>query len=314
MRDSKISLDKARLQAARRKKGLTQADVAKLAKISLRTYSEYENKNDTRVSPLVMHNLATSVGCFIHDLWGEIPERALVFPHVTVDTPRFAEWVAEGAFSDLTVIGLPKDIEHREPLIELLKMHEDAEEYENERYSDLMQRKFRSEDCIKLLSGINGDSKDENEKQKSPKVRFAVKNVPSLNCIRDQELHPETNDTVKFQRYEWDVNFSAIIDFQETDFDTKGEYWQYVIGYKYHLPAFYGTGFQVDELSMDEQLEEQRKALNARPEIKSKEEEIDLSAEDIVADTPEVGQPDLVATSKEKLKTNLIIHKKDGNL
>lgn len=41
---------------------------------------------------------------------------------------------------------------------------------------------------------------------------------------------------------------------------------------------------------------------------------VELSAESIVTGTPEVGQPELIATSKEKLETNLILNKKDGNI
>ena len=299
MIDSKMSVDRKRLIAARKRMGLTQADMAKKAKISLRTVSEYENQ-ETRLQQLAMHKLTNSISADPYDLWGEIPERATVFASVTKDITKVATWFADGWFNSLDVIGMPRDVEHRDPLIKILKISEEADKpFQSGRLSDLMLRRFECLDCLSLLSRESVESKAVDNELKLPKVQFAIEHVPQLKCVLDRDINSDTGEEEKFIWYKWSTIVNAYIDFEGTDFDKQGKSYNYVSGYKYHLPAFYDIGFEVDELSIEEQLAEEVKALNARPEIEFKEEEINLSAEDIAAGTPENGQPGVDKDPKE---------------
>ncbi len=299
MRDSRIPLDRKRLIAARKRMGLTQADMAKNAKISLRTVSEYENQEETRLQQLAMHKLTNSISADPYDLWGEIPERASVYASVTKDISKAARWLADGWFNSLDVIGMPRDFEHRDPLIKVLRISEEAKDFQNRKLSDLMLRRFECVDCLNLLSRESAESKAVDSERELPKVQFAIEHVPRLKCVLDRNINSDTGKEENFVQYQWSTLINAYIDFEGTDFDTQGKSYNYVSGYKYHLPAFYDTGFKVEKLSMDELLAEEVRALNARPVIEFKEEEIKLSAENLVAGTPDLGQPAVDRDPKE---------------
>ena len=251
-----IKLDKDRLIRLRKSRKLTQAEVVAKLGISLRRYSDYENvSTETNLSNLEISKLASALSVVVSELWGELPlYSATCFYHQTVGYDAWANAVAIGMFDKLKVDGIPSQKEHRQPLLNLLKMHEShfEENQPDKAESARLQRTFDCEDWVKQLVGYN---LDESAQFTPPKL--LIIRVPKLKIEKHNYHNEMTGAEYDSFGYEWEWDIRAKIDFLGNDPEAHPVSIVYVTGD--HSSLFY-----FDEDGPDVSKEEMRRALESR--------------------------------------------------
>jgi transcriptional regulator with XRE-family HTH domain len=205
MDSESILLDKQRLQSLRKRQQLTQAEVAMLIGVSLRTYSEYENvSKKTRLRPLEIFELARHLNTSISSLWGELPISATVFWRQTSNYALWAKFISTGGFEDVKVNGLPTEDILRKPLLGLIEVFEaDLSSVEDKKLSSMLKRQFECEDHVKALA---------NPTLAAP-ARFLICWVPNLRATPRVDENPQTGEMVEWTEYDWNGHYEAMIDF-----------------------------------------------------------------------------------------------------
>ena len=203
---------------ARKAEKMTQAAAAAELKVSLRTYSKYEDPNSKFfIGELELHRLANALSCNEFQLWAKLPKslKTSCFYYRTSKISRFAEYVGRGYFDELLVSGLPIDTSLREPLIALLKLYEDAKHPSNkdEMQSEAIKRQFLCKDLLDSFSS-GADFPPE----------FLVMNVPLLKISEDWiQDHDGLDANFLGYKFKWIQRSRALIDFNIMDPETRPE-------------------------------------------------------------------------------------------
>lgn len=254
-----IKLDRERLIKIRKSNKLTQAEVAMRLGISLRTYSDYENTSSKALlSHLEISKLAQVLQVVVSSLWDSIPLRATLFYAPTSNYSAWAKFLADGIFDDLKVWGIPNEKRLREPLLKLVEVYEagDKATLEDKKLSSSIQRSFDCDDWVHELVA----KKDITDVP--PKLM--IMRVPSLRVTEDLALHPDTDEAVSWNDYNWRVDWRAKIDFTGSDPETNPISNAYILG-KAHVFDYWEEEEEVVDLYVTQ-------ALKARPDIRFQDE------------------------------------------
>ncbi|MDB2603571.1 helix-turn-helix domain-containing protein [Planktomarina temperata] len=255
-----ILLDKKRVIGHRKAKKMTQIQVAAKLGMSTRTYSDYENlATETKLSSLEMHKLANALGVSVYAIWGEIPEdgRATCYYKPTRRYSNFAKFIAQGQFAQLSVNGLPSEKSHRDPLLELIEVHEreiSPEADADPKLSTFLRERFKCEDIIEQLA-------DEIATDNPAKFMVMVKPILKVEQVDFDD------DRGKLFGFNWSLQILGKIDFDDTDPEKVPHYYTFVRGRDSHILC---PDFWTDVDPNRAQYEQE--ALEARGEIDMPEE------------------------------------------
>ena len=218
-----IKIDRSRLIKIRKIRKLTQADMASMLGISLRTYSDYENlSSEALLSHMETHKLSRVLGVAVSDLWAFIPHSVTLFYGAVCNYSQWAKLLAAGMFEDLAISGLPNDKRLREPLLKLVGVYEarkkeGKEGGQTEKLSSSIQRSFDCEDWLQeLVGGENFFETVEAQNSASDlSPDILVMKVPKLHVCYDEYPHPDetSNEAIGQYSYFWDIKWHAKIDF-----------------------------------------------------------------------------------------------------
>lgn len=218
-----ILLDKKRVIGHRKAKKMTQIQVAAKLGMSTRTYSDYENlATETKFSSLEMHNLAKALGISVFGIWGEIPKNgyATCYYKPTQKYSNFAKFIARGHFAHLSVNGLPSEKSHRDPLLELIDIHEretSPEADADPNLSTVLRERFKCEDIIEKLA---------DETATDTPAKFMVMSKPYLK-VNPVDFDEERGQIFGFS---WSHRIQGLIDFDETDPEKEPDSYKFVSG------------------------------------------------------------------------------------
>lgn len=250
-----ILLDKKRVIGHRKAKKMTQIQVAAKLGMSTRTYSDYENlATETKLSSLEMHKLAKALGVWVYAIWGEIPEdgRATCYYKPTRKYSNFAKFIARGHFDHLSVVGLPSEKSHRDPLLELIDIHEretSPEADADPNLSTVLRERFKCEDIIEQLA---------DETATDNPAKFMVMLKPLLK-VQQVDFDDDRGNLFAFS---WSHFILGQIDFDDTDPEKAPDRYTFVHGKDSHIlcPDFWND---VDP----NRAQYEQEALEARGEI-----------------------------------------------
>ena len=147
-------LNAQNLMSIRKSCGLTQAQSAEKLQMSTRKYSDYENENiKTLLSDYQFHELSRTFKKHVHYFWAEIPMHYSAHFYPTKNFSVWAAYAVSGIFTSVKVVGSPSEKEFRQPLIDILKVTELDDASRPEKLSEIMEKRFQTEDNLATLFG-----------------------------------------------------------------------------------------------------------------------------------------------------------------